>query len=223
MVQVGSEDHDGRVSDRAGDVMAFKDARQCKARSKRTGKQCKNPAVKGFDVCRMHGAHTAGSKRPGREPGSEKPRGSGGAPPKGNANALKHGAYSSRLPPEQVPLFEEILAEYMTDVSNPSATDRRALVRLAIYETKLLFAVQDNAPPEALDMLDRLLNRNLKALQVTRESKGTPRTTGTTPAEVMAALLMKVRDRIALAAPLPDEAEVIDADMVEVQEDDGEE
>ena len=198
--------------------------RRCKGTSRRTGEPCKNRAFKGSDYCWFHGAKALGNKGgKGRPKGSPKPPGAGGPPPKGNTNALKHGAYSSHLPLEQVPLFEEILAEYMTDVSNPSATDRRALVRLAIYETKLLFAVQDNAPPEALDMLDRLLNRNLKALQVTRESKGTPRTTGTTPAEVMAALLMKVRDRVALAAPLPVEAEVIDAefqDAVDVQEDD---
>lgn len=29
---------------------------RCKAKSKRSGKQCKNYAIKGFEVCRMHGA-----------------------------------------------------------------------------------------------------------------------------------------------------------------------
>lgn len=29
---------------------------RCKARSKRTGKRCRNPAVRGYSVCRMHGA-----------------------------------------------------------------------------------------------------------------------------------------------------------------------
>lgn len=29
---------------------------RCHARSKRTGKPCKSPAVKGWKVCRMHGA-----------------------------------------------------------------------------------------------------------------------------------------------------------------------
>jgi hypothetical protein len=108
----------------------------------------------------------------------------------------------------------------MTDVPTPSATDRRTLVRLAIYETKLLFAVQDNAPPEALDMLDRLLNRNLKALQVTRESKETPRLTGITPAEVVGALLARARERNILPSPQFMEAEVIDVEAVEVQEED---
>ena len=49
-------------------------AKRCQARSKRTGKPCRAPAVRGYAVCRMHGAR-------------------GGAP-KGNDNALKHGQYT---------------------------------------------------------------------------------------------------------------------------------
>ena len=37
---------------------------------------CRSPAVRGFQVCRMHGA--------------------GGGAPKGNCNALKHGRYTSK-------------------------------------------------------------------------------------------------------------------------------
>ena len=32
------------------------DAPRCGARSKRTGESCRAPAVRGFSVCRMHGA-----------------------------------------------------------------------------------------------------------------------------------------------------------------------
>lgn len=32
-------------------------APRCRARSKRSGIQCKCPAVRGWKVCRMHGAH----------------------------------------------------------------------------------------------------------------------------------------------------------------------
>jgi hypothetical protein len=31
-------------------------AKRCQARSKRTGKPCQSPAVRGWNVCRMHGA-----------------------------------------------------------------------------------------------------------------------------------------------------------------------
>src|SRR5437868_5257185 len=50
-------------------------ARRCHARSKRSGKPCQALAVKGWGVCRMHGA--------------------GGGAPKGNKNALKHGRYTA--------------------------------------------------------------------------------------------------------------------------------
>jgi len=195
--------------------------RQCKGTSRQSGNRCRNHAVPGSDYCKFHGGGAVGHKKAGgRRKGSSKPPGSGGPPPKGNTNGWKHGAYSAHLPPEQRSLFEEILADYMTDVPNPSATDRRTLIRLAIYETKLLFAVQENAPSDALDMLDRLLNRNLKALQVTRESKETTRTTGATPAEVMGALLGRMRERGMLPAPVQAEAEVIDVEVTEVETDD---
>ena len=50
-------------------------ARRCRARSKRSGKPCQAPAVKGWAVCRMHGA--------------------GGGAPKRNMNALRHGLYAA--------------------------------------------------------------------------------------------------------------------------------
>ena len=51
---------------------------RCKARSKRTGKPCQSPAVRGWAVCRMHGAR-------------------GGAP-KGKANGnYKTGQYTAEL------------------------------------------------------------------------------------------------------------------------------
>ena len=54
---------------------AFQKAPRCSATSKRTSKPCQAPAVRGWAVCRFHGAR-------------------GGAP-KGKANgAYKHGLYS---------------------------------------------------------------------------------------------------------------------------------
>jgi uncharacterized protein YjcR len=51
-------------------------APRCKARSKRSGKPCRSPAVTGFNVCRMHGA--------------------GGGAPIANRNALKHGEFTRK-------------------------------------------------------------------------------------------------------------------------------
>jgi uncharacterized protein YjcR len=50
-------------------------ALRCHARSKRSGLRCRSPAVKGYAVCRMHGA--------------------GGGASKGNKNALKHGDFTA--------------------------------------------------------------------------------------------------------------------------------
>jgi len=38
---------------------------RCKAKSKRSGEQCKNYALKGWGVCRMHGAHGGPKTREG--------------------------------------------------------------------------------------------------------------------------------------------------------------
>ena len=200
--------------------MTTKKKRQCKGTSRQTGKRCRCKAVPGSDYCVFHGGGAVGHKKGGgRKKGSAKPRGSGGPPPKGNTHNLRHGAYSPRLPPEEIPLYEEILARYMKDVHEPSETDKMTLERLAIYETKLRVAVEKGGEGDALDVLDRLLNRNLKALQVTRESKDTARTTGTTPAEVVAALLSRARERQVLPPPQSAEDDVIDVEVIEVEPD----
>ena len=193
--------------------------KRCKGTSRRTGEPCKNRAFKGSDYCQFHGAQALGNKG-GAKKGTPKPPGAGGPPPKGSTNALKHGAYSTRLPPDEQPIYEAYLEEYLDDVPNPSVTDRRALERLAILETKWHVAVTIGATAHSLDLLHRLLPRELKALQVTRESKDTARTTGATPAEVMGALLARVRERGMLPAPPPEEAEVINVEVVEVEPDD---
>lgn len=62
---------------------AFQKAPRCTATSKRTGQRCKAPAVRGWKVCRFHGAR-------------------GGAP-KGKANgAWKHGYYSEAAKAERL-------------------------------------------------------------------------------------------------------------------------
>jgi periplasmic glucans biosynthesis protein len=61
-------------------------ALKCHARSKRSGKPCQSPAVRGYSVCRMHGA--------------------GGGAPKGNRNAMKHGEFAA----ETLALKREIQA-----------------------------------------------------------------------------------------------------------------
>lgn len=55
---------------------------RCKAKSKRSGVQCKSPAVSGWKVCRMHGA--------------------GGGAPKGKANGkYRHGLRTAEAAEER--------------------------------------------------------------------------------------------------------------------------
>ena len=175
-----------------------KDDVRCKATRRSAehwGEPCKNRPVAGSDYCKFHGGASVGLKSgKGRPKGSPKPEGAGGRP-FGNKNARKHGAFSPRLLPEEQPVYEHFLEEYLRDVPNPSVTDRRALERLAVLETKWHMAVTSNAPADALDTLHRLLHRELKTLQVTRESKESRHGTGNTPAEIMANLLLTVAER----------------------------
>ena len=61
-------------------------ALRCRAKSKRSGLQCRAPAVRWSSVCRMHGA--------------------GGGAPRGNRNAVKHGEFAA----ETIALKREIQA-----------------------------------------------------------------------------------------------------------------
>ena len=175
--------------------MSFKDARQCKAKSKRSGERCRNPAVVGFEVCRMHGANKPKrGVRPGRAPGSAKPAGSGG-PAWRNANARKHGIYSGRLTPEEKELAATIQADFEKDLGGAdklSAADRLLLPWLAANAAKLTFASEQGAPGQALRSLFHLERAMLRELKLTRASRDNQPLHGS-PAEVTAALLAKVQ------------------------------
>ena len=47
------------------DVSPMQASPRCTATSKRSGEPCKNAAVRGWSVCRMHGAR--GGSKPGKE------------------------------------------------------------------------------------------------------------------------------------------------------------
>ena len=64
---------------------------KCTAHSKRTGEPCRNNAVKGYRVCRMHGAGSPHKGRPGGRP-------------------IVHGAYSKAVREQEIPTLEELRA-----------------------------------------------------------------------------------------------------------------
>ena len=174
------------------------DARQCTAKSKSTGNRCQNVAVTGYNVCRVHGANP--NNRGGAPKGRPKPPGSGGPPPKGHFNGYKHGAYSARLPPEDVPLYEAIKEQFIEELggNDLTASDTRLIHQLAVVSTKFDTAVEKGAPPDALNVLNKMILDLLRELKATRASKDLGPKGGNTPAEIMATLLMAVAERKAL-------------------------
>jgi len=172
---------------------------QCTARSKRTGERCRNPAVTGYTVCYHHGANPA--NRGGREKGCDNSRSRAGGAPHGNANALKHGAYASRLPEDQRDRYEELRERYTEVFVSTNAIDRDCIHRLALFQVKLELAIENGATGEPLEALQRMIHRELKALRATREMKDDSRTSGNSPAEVVAMILAKARARGVLPPP----------------------
>ena len=70
---------------------SFQKAPRCRATSKRTGQRCKAPAVRGWTVCRFHGARGGG--------------------PKGERNGMyRHGLYTTETMEERR-LLRELLRE----------------------------------------------------------------------------------------------------------------
>ena len=51
-----------KPTDQLSSKLAMHRATRCRARSKRTGKPCRSPAVRGWAVCRMHGARGGAPK-----------------------------------------------------------------------------------------------------------------------------------------------------------------
>jgi len=159
---------------------------KCEGTNRRTGDRCGNKPEAGSKFCRYHGGGNQNAA--GRPP--ESVAGLGYSEP-GNLHAYRHGAYTSRLPPDEQPLFDAILEAYSAELENPTATDRMGLQRLAMFETKLQRAVELCAPPDAVETLSRLIHQELKALKLTRATKDGGKALGKTAAEVIQALLMR--------------------------------
>lgn len=91
--------------------MPFEDAKQCTATAKSTGERCQNPAVRGWDVCRMHGA------------GSPKNETTGGA-------SVKHGRYSTKRRES----LQEKIQTYREDENPAGLWEELALLRALLQE-----------------------------------------------------------------------------------------
>ena len=142
--------------------MAVSHARQCKAISKRTGKLCRQPAMKDADFCRFHGPENL----------AETTEKSTGAPRK-NINALKHGAYSPRLLPEEKPTYEEKREAFTKALGEVDVFDEQIVHLLSLISVKVDQAVMKGAEHAAYGGMIKQILDLMKELKATRASRDT--------------------------------------------------
>ena len=173
------------------------DKKQCSARSSQTGKPCSAWAVHGFKVCRMHGAGGAtpevraarlATLIPGGPPGTPPPP----PPPLGHQRARKHGAYTSKLLPEEQEEHARLMKKFSRGLGPLDDFDEELVDVLALCLTKVRSCAAAGAPAEAVMPWAKLVLEHMRELKATRASKDIVGSTGNTPAEVMAALFLKV-------------------------------
>ena len=151
--------------------------KQCKAISKLSGKQCKNPAVRGYEVCRMHGAK--------------------GGPPKKNLNALVHGCFVDRfLKPGEEEMFNRFMDGLKKDIPDMNdSSDYAIAVTAGMVFIRLQRAIEGDAQPNSLDFLSKTLIRHLEALKVTRHARKGMDINLPSPAQWALELIEKTRQR----------------------------
>jgi len=128
--------------------------------------------------------------------------------------------------PDEQAVYEEIKAKFEEELGedNLTASDQRLIHQLAVVSAKFDLASEKGAPPDALQMLNRMVLDLLRELKATRATKDGGALTGSTPAEVMAALFMKVTggqqpDPAANALPVKAKvAAVLPADSADPQD-----
>ena len=135
-----------KPNDHPGTSAVNPHARQCRAKSRKTGRRCPNPAVSGGEFCRMHGGkpQDVGGKE-NRDPRSKgkNARGSGHArrtptsTRHGNRNAVKHGAYALQLQPEEKAIYDSRRAQFTEQLGSVDIFDGQVVHMLALIAATL--------------------------------------------------------------------------------------
>ena len=161
--------------------MAFKDAKRCIAKAKRTGERCKSPAVKGYAVCRVHGAN---------------PKNHGGAP-KGSLNAMVHGCFVDRfLKQGEEEMFNRFMDGLKNDIPDMNdSSDYAIAVTAGMVFIRLQRAIEGDAQPNSVDFLSKTLIRHLEALKITRHARKGTDINLPSPAQWALELIDKARQR----------------------------
>ncbi len=163
--------------------MLNQSATQCKAKSKRSGKQCQNPAISGSDVCRMHGAN---------------PKNHGGAP-RENKNAMTYGIFSNDLQDdEERQIYQEYYQALQGDFEMNDSADRMTCQMACIFFIRLRRAVLCGKNSD-IALVESLVRNQLKELK-TAAGKGDKDSSKISPAEWVANLIKEVEETRAAKA-----------------------
>jgi len=156
-------------------------SKRCKVIGKTTGERCKNPAVRGYDVCRMHGAN---------------PKNHGGAKKK-NLNALVHGCFVDRfLKPGEEEMFNRFMDGLKKDMPDMNdSSDYAIAVTAGMVFIRLQRAIEGDAQPNSVDFLSKTLIRHLEALKITRHARKGTDINLPSPASWALELIEKTRQR----------------------------
>ncbi len=112
--------------------------------------------MKGYAVCRVHGAN----------PGAR------GGPPKKNLNALVHGTFVDRFLKEgEVEMFNRFLNGLKKDIPDMNDSSEYAIaVTAAMVFIRLRRAIEGDAQPSSVDFLSKAMIRHWEALKITRHA-----------------------------------------------------
>ncbi len=180
--------------------------RQCTATSKRTGERCKNPAVTGYDVCRVHGAHKKKPKSQARKTTNAlksnvikkyKNRINKAAKELGVElpDTLKHGFLAFEILNEtERQDFLGVVNQMHADFQINKSSDFYA-VEMVATNLILFRRAAKNGDVKAAEAYDRMVRMHLGDLKATKNAReGETLNIKTTPAEWAASILKRVNE-----------------------------
>jgi len=184
--------------------------RQCTATSKRTGERCKCPAVTGYDVCNVHGAH---KRKPG-DPPRKTTSGRGSRVFKDYKKKIKETAaeLGIELPKDLkhgflgFKILEENEREEFLAIVNRLHDDFEMNKSSDFYATELVATclimfrrAMKNGDMKTIEGYDRMVRMHLSDLKATKSAReGDTVNIKTTPAEWAASILKRIEEEEAL-------------------------
>jgi hypothetical protein len=184
---------------------------QCTATSRSTGRRCENPAVNGYTVCRLHGAHK--KRSPNDAPKKTKSGRHSNVIQKYKNKltktakelgvdlsvGLKHGFLAfDILTPEERQDFLSVVKQLHEDFEMNKSSDFYATELVATNLLLFRRAVK-NDDVKAAEAYDRMVRMHLSDLKATKSAReGDTVNIKTTPAEWAASILKRVEEEEAL-------------------------